>query len=90
MSTLQALFGLGGIGRKRIILSQENRRPSISAKPLDDPKRPPDYRPLDPFWMSQGFVKHPELVGTIAWQEIGEKEETPKPMVFWIKNLSSH
>lgn len=56
-------------------------------RPLDDPRRPPDYRPLGPFWESQGFVEHPELVGEISYQEIGEQKETPKKMVFWIKKL---
>jgi GNAT superfamily N-acetyltransferase len=56
-------------------------------RPANDPRRPPDYRPLAPFWKSRGYVEHPELVGTIAYQEIGEAEETPKEMVFWIKEL---
>lgn len=59
-----------------------------SCRPADDPRRPPDYRPLGPFWNSRGFVEHPELVGTVSYQEIGESEETPKEMVFWIKNLN--
>lgn len=58
-----------------------------SARPLDDPRRPLDYRPLDPFWNSRGFVKHPELIGSISYQEIGEIQESPKKMVFWIKQL---
>ena len=58
-----------------------------SMRPLDDPKRPPDYRPLAPFWKGRGFVEHRELIGTVSYQEIGEQEETPKKMVFWIKEL---
>lgn len=54
----------------------------------NDPRKPPDYRPLAPFWKSRGFVEHPKLVGTIAYQEIGETQETPKKMVFWIKELT--
>ncbi|HEY2811395.1 MAG TPA: hypothetical protein VGJ00_08420 [Rhabdochlamydiaceae bacterium] len=56
-------------------------------RPLHDPKRPPDYRALSPFWNSRGFVEHPELIGTVSYQEIGETDETPKKMVFWIKDL---
>lgn len=56
-------------------------------KPLNDPKRPTDYRPLKPFWESRGYQEHPELVGEVSYQEIGETEETPKKMVFWIKEL---
>ncbi len=58
-----------------------------SARPLDDPKKPADYRPLGPFWESRGFVYQPELIGSVSYQEIGEKEETPKKMVFWIKKI---
>lgn len=54
----------------------------------NDPKRPENYRPLDPFWQKLGFAKHPELYGMIPYQEIGEAEETPKKMVYWIKELN--
>jgi GNAT superfamily N-acetyltransferase len=56
-------------------------------RPAKDPRRPSDYRPLAPFWQSRGYTEHPELIGTISYQEIGEAEETPKEMVFWIKEL---
>lgn len=58
-----------------------------STRSLDDPRRPPDYRPLAPFWKKRGFVEHPELIGTAIYQEIGEKEQSPKQMIFWIKDL---
>lgn len=54
---------------------------------LDDPKRPAHYQPLNGFWEGRGFIQHPELVGEISYQEIGEEKETPKKMVFWIKKL---
>lgn len=53
----------------------------------NDPRRPPGYRDLAPFWQSRGYIKHPELIGTVSYQEIDEKEETPKKMIFWIKEL---
>jgi GNAT superfamily N-acetyltransferase len=56
-------------------------------RPTEDPMRPSDYRPLAPFWKSRGFVEHQELVGKISYQEIGETEETPKKMLFWIKKV---
>lgn len=59
-----------------------------SLRPANDPKRPPDYRPLAPFWNSRGYAEHPELIGAVSWQEIGEAEETPKKMVFWIKQIA--
>lgn len=54
-------------------------------RPEGDPKRPPDYRPLGPFWKSRGYLEYPKLIGTVSYQEIGETKETPKKMVFWIK-----
>ena len=49
------------------------------------PLRPQGYRPLDDFWCSQGYVKHPELQATFIWQEIGEDTESPKTLTFWTK-----
>ncbi|OWY24342.1 N-acetyltransferase [Sphingobacteriales bacterium UPWRP_1] len=57
-------------------------------RPDDHPMRPPDYVPLDKFWKKQGFQKRVDMVCYIPWQEIGETEETPKPMVFWTKDLT--
>jgi GNAT superfamily N-acetyltransferase len=53
----------------------------------DDPRRPPDFVPLNEFWGKRGFKEHPELTCKIAWQEMGEESETPKEMVFWIKKI---
>ncbi|MEY4485098.1 MAG: hypothetical protein RL693_2550 [Verrucomicrobiota bacterium] len=50
------------------------------------PLRPAEYRPLDEFWRSQGFVKHPELQATFVWKEIGEDTESPKTLTFWLKS----
>lgn len=58
------------------------------ARPADDRERPSDYRPLAPFWKSRGFVEYKDLIGSVSYQEIGESEETPKKMLFWIKNLT--
>jgi GNAT superfamily N-acetyltransferase len=54
----------------------------------NDPRRPPDFVPHHRFWQKRGFKEHPELTCMLAWQEIGEKHETLKEMVFWIKQLS--
>lgn len=54
----------------------------------DHPRRPADYVPLDAFWMRRGYTKRPEMVTTYSWRDLDEAEESPKPMVFWIKPLS--
>ncbi|CRI65037.1 conserved hypothetical protein [Thiocapsa sp. KS1] len=56
-------------------------------RPHDHPQRPRHYRPLDGLWAKQGFVKQPQLRTTFSWRDLDEAEETPKPMVFWLKHL---
>jgi GNAT superfamily N-acetyltransferase len=57
-------------------------------RPADHPRRPVDYRPLDGLWIKQGFVKRPDLWTTFTWRDLDDTEETPKPMVFWVKRLN--
>jgi GNAT superfamily N-acetyltransferase len=54
-------------------------------RPAEHPQRPQDYRQLDEFWCSQGYVRHPELQATFVWKEIGEETESPKTLTFWVK-----
>ena len=56
-------------------------------RPVNHPRRPVDYQPLDALWTRQGFVKHPELCATFSWRDRDEAAESPKPMVFWLKSL---
>jgi GNAT superfamily N-acetyltransferase len=58
-------------------------------RPLGHPQRPPGHVPLTVFWNRRGYVKPPELHTTFSWKEIGESEESPKPMVFWLKALEA-
>lgn len=57
-------------------------------RPSEHPLRPTGYRALDELWKSQGYEKHPELHTEFSWQDIGEKSETSKKMVFWLKRWS--
>lgn len=54
-------------------------------RPEDHPLRPPDYRPLDDFWRRQGYVKRPDLRCELRWKEIGENEESPQTLTFWLR-----
>lgn len=56
-------------------------------RPDNHPLRPSDYQPLDRIWTKFGYVKHPELATTYEWKDVNEQEESPKPMVFWLKSL---
>lgn len=56
-------------------------------RPIDHPRRPSDYEPLDDFWRKRGYEKHPELNTTFSWKELDEYDESPKPMTFWMKKI---
>ncbi len=52
-----------------------------------DPRRPPDYTPLDGFWRRRGYTPHPELRCVFTWREVGQEAETPHELAFWLKPL---
>lgn len=54
----------------------------------DHPRRPADYQPLHGFWRSRGYQRHPEFATTFAWKDLGEADESEKPMIFWLKALT--
>ena len=56
-------------------------------RPDNHPLKPADYQPLHGFWQAYGYQRRPELTTTFAWQDIGEKHESDKPMVLWTKPL---
>lgn len=53
----------------------------------DDPRRPPAYAALDPFWRKRGFTQVADMIGSYSWKEIGDEAETRHPMQFWLKAL---
>ena len=57
-------------------------------RPNDHPLRPADYVPLDAFWSKRGYAKVDGLVGSFAWKDIDQPDETAKPMQYWMKELS--
>jgi GNAT superfamily N-acetyltransferase len=56
-------------------------------RPVNHPARPKNYVPLDGFWKKRGYKKRPELMTQFSWRDIGERVETKKPMIFWMKTL---
>lgn len=56
-------------------------------RPAEHPLKPADYAPLDAFWQRRGFTKRPDLRCWFIWRDLGQDQETPKPMVFWVKPL---
>ena len=56
-------------------------------RPREHPARPSDYRGHDSLWTRHGYHRRHDLVATFSWRDLGDAEETPKPMVFWIREL---
>ncbi|WP_290637916.1 GNAT family N-acetyltransferase [Aquisalimonas sp.] len=56
-------------------------------RPDDHPMKPANHQPLDPVWRHFGYQPRPELVAYFPWPDIGEREETQKPLQFWLKPL---
>lgn len=54
-------------------------------RPQDHPAKPHDYRPLHAFWKQRGYVYHPEMTVEYPWLDVGDTEETFKPMRFWLR-----
>lgn len=57
-------------------------------RPPDHPMRPMNYQPLDAFWAKRGYRKAEGLLGSFNWKDVGQDEETDKPMQFWLKDLT--
>lgn len=55
----------------------------------DDARRPPSHRDNDAFWSNRGYVRQPGMTMRLAWKEIGEHEESEKPLTFWMRPLAS-
>lgn len=60
---------------------------SAVVRPTDHPARPRDYEPLDGFWTRRGYARIDGLSTGFSWRDVGEREETVKPMEFWTKRL---
>jgi GNAT superfamily N-acetyltransferase len=51
------------------------------------PARPAGYVPHDAFWRRRGYVRRPDIVARFSWRDLGDAEESEKPMVFWLRRL---
>ncbi len=56
-------------------------------RPADHPARPDGYRPLDGFWRKRGYAPLEGVVAEFAWKDLGDAEETRKPLQFWMRDL---
>lgn len=56
-------------------------------RPADHPMWPADYAPLDPFWRKRGYAPLDGVIAQFNWKDVGEAEETKKPLQFWLRGL---
>ncbi|SER75552.1 Acetyltransferase (GNAT) family protein [Tranquillimonas rosea] len=56
-------------------------------RPENHPQRPTDYVPLDDFWRRRGYAPVDGAVATFAWRDVGDAQETDKPLQVWLKRL---
>lgn len=56
-------------------------------RPENHPARPRSAPSLDPVWRHFGYKPLTGAVARFSWRDIGEHQETEKPLQFWIKPL---
>ena len=54
-------------------------------RPDNHPARPADYQPLDGFWRKRGYAPLEGVQALFEWREVGDDEETPHHLQFWIQ-----
>ncbi|QCG94771.1 N-acetyltransferase [Azospirillum sp. TSA2s] len=56
---------------------------------VDHPRRPNAYRTPDSAWRRLGYRLEPEIGGALSWCDACDREETAKPLRFWVKSLAT-
>lgn len=78
-------------GREAQARSLERRWSAFCSviRPADHPARPAGYRPLDGFWQARGYRKLPGIIAEFSWRDLGQDEESRKPLQFWLRDLTT-
>lgn len=50
------------------------------------PLMPKNYKSLDEFWTKLGFSQREEIATSVFWRNIGEEEDSPHKMIYWVKS----
>jgi GNAT superfamily N-acetyltransferase len=53
-----------------------------------DPRRPPDYRPLDSFWQARGYSRQDAMTVRLRWKEIGQGADSENQLTVWTRRLA--
>ncbi len=51
------------------------------------PLRPDQYRSNDLFWTKRGYAQVPGAIAQFSWRDLGESEDSTKPLQFWMRQL---
>lgn len=60
---------------------------SAVVRPADHAARPAGYQPLDAFWTNRGYARIEGLTTGFSWRDVGEAQESIKPMEYWARTL---
>lgn len=56
---------------------------------LGDPRRPGEYRSLEPFWRKRGYAPVDGAVATLSWKETWQSHASEHRLQFWLRALQS-
>ena len=56
-------------------------------RPETHPHRPPNAHTHDAFWRGRGYTPLEGAIAKFSWLDIGDRQETEKPLQFWIREL---
>lgn len=56
-------------------------------RPEDHPMRPEGARSNEAFWRKRGYAPLPGVMAEFRWKDLGQAEETAKPLQFWMRAL---
>ena len=58
-------------------------------RPADHPRRPRLVRDLAPFWRKRGYAPVQGATARLWWRDVGDTEETEKPLAIWLRDLEA-
>ena len=58
------------------------------ARDPDHPRRPAEYRSLEPFWEKRGYRPDPRLEARFPWTDLGDPKPSEKRLRFWLLDES--
>ena len=94
-SVLLPAFRGQGVGHNFFALREDHARTRgfmtcmfcAVIRPDDHPLRPEQPRDLQPFWRARGYQLIDGSHAYFSWTDLGQAEETRKPMQLWMKSL---